>query len=299
MALLVWVLGRELEEFEPHLRHAIIWQLRLPRLLLGLATGATLALSGLVLQILYSHPLADAQSLGIASGVALGAILSLEGGLPPEIGAMGGGVLFTALLAVASARSQRQTLEIGLGLGALAQQAVVLLLILGEARGHRQAHTVLGWLLGDLSHADLPGALLCTLSTLCFGMWIWHSRGALHALRLGELGARSVGVDVSQQHRRLGWAVALALTSVIAQAGMIGFLGFVVPACLRLCGGGQTSQLIRGSAFAGAIGLALSDWIGQHALRDAELPVSVIVGVWGLPAYWITTRRLVPRKTPF
>lgn len=276
----------------------IVSQIRLPRALLGLAVGAVLALSGVAMQGLFRNPLADPGLIGVSSGAALGAAVAIVGGAmlggmseawSPyvlSISAFAGGLGVTALV-YRLGRRDGQThvatmLLAGIALAALAGAAIGLLTYLADDATLR---TLIFWNLGSLNGASYARLWPLLLITLAVALWLPHRAKALNALLLGESEARHLGFSVEKLKRELVFCTALGVGAAVAAAGMIGFIGLVVPHVLRLVVGPDHRVLLPASALAGASLLLFADLAARLTLAPAELPIGIVTALIGAPFF--------------
>ncbi|MBD9633692.1 FecCD family ABC transporter permease [Pseudomonas sp. PDM19] len=276
----------------------IVGQIRLPRTLLGIATGGVLALAGVAMQGLFRNPLADPGLIGVSSGAALGAAIAIVfgasiGGLPEAFGpyllsacAFAGGLSVTALV-YRLGRHNGQTsvatmLLAGIALTALAGALIGLFTYLADDATLR---TLTFWNLGSLNGASYPRLWPLLLITLLVACWLPRRVNALNALLLGESEARHLGFNVERLKLELILCTALGVGAAVAAAGMIGFIGLVVPHLLRLIVGPDHRVLLPASMFGGAILLLLADLIARLALAPAELPIGIVTALIGAPFF--------------
>lgn len=276
----------------------IVGQIRLPRTLLGVATGGVLALAGVAMQGLFRNPLADPGLIGVSSGAALGAAIAIVfgasiGGLPEAFApyllsacAFAGGLLVTALV-YRLGRHNGQTsvatmLLAGIALTALAGALIGLFTYLADDATLR---TLTFWNLGSLNGASYPRLWPLLLVTLLVASWLPRRVDALNALLLGESEARHLGFDVERLKVELILCTALGVGAAVAAAGMIGFIGLVVPHLLRLLVGPDHRVLLPASMFGGAILLLLADLVARLALAPAELPIGIVTALIGAPFF--------------
>lgn len=276
----------------------IIGQIRLPRALLGMAVGALLAVCGVAMQGLFRNPLADPGLVGVSSGAALGAALAIVfgaalGGLDPRLApyllsfcAFAGGLLVTALvyrLGRQEGRTRVATMLLaGLALTALAGALIGLLSYLADDAALR---SLTFWNLGSLngaSHTRLWPLLAVLLGLL---LWLPRRAAALNALLLGESEARHLGFEVERLKRELVFCTALGVGSAVAAAGMIGFVGLLVPHLMRLLVGPDHRRLLPAAALGGAILLLLADLCARLLLAPAELPIGIVTALLGAPCF--------------
>ena len=277
----------------------IVLRVRLPRVELGLCVGAALAVAGVLFQALLRNPLADPFVLGVSGGATLGGILVLSvGGLvglgyravPPA--AFAGAVLATLLLySVAGGRgrlSPTTLLLTGVVFNAFASAAIV---FLASLAGMTEGASLFLWLIGSLSalRGDVTGlvALFLGLGLLCA---LPFARG-LNLLALGEESASQLGVDVERQKRVLLLATSLMVGAAVAAAGLIGFVGLIIPHLLRLVIGPDHRLLIPASALGGAAFLVACDTLARSLPGGRELPVGAITALAGGPLFlWLLRR---------
>jgi len=276
----------------------IVGQIRLPRTLLGIATGGVLALAGVAMQGLFRNPLADPGLIGVSSGAALGAAIAIVfgasiGGLPEAFApyllsacAFAGGLLVTALVYRLGRHSGQTSvatmLLAGIALTALAGALIGLFTYLADDATLR---TLTFWNLGSLNGASYPRLWPLLLITLLVACWLPRRVNALNALLLGESEARHLGFDVERLKVELILCTALGVGAAVAAAGMIGFIGLVVPHVLRLIVGPDHRVLLPASMFGGAILLLLADLIARLALAPAELPIGIVTALIGAPFF--------------
>ena len=276
----------------------ILAQIRMPRTLLGLTVGMVLALCGVAMQGLFRNPLADPGLVGVSSGAALGAAVAIVGGaafggLPEAFApyllsacAFVGGLLVTALVYRLGRRDGQTNvatmLLAGIALTALAGAAIGLFTYLADDATLR---TLTFWNLGSLNGASYARLWPLLLATLAVALWLPRRARALNALLLGESEARYLGFDVERLKRELVFCTALGVGAAVAAAGLIGFIGLVVPHLMRLLVGPDHRLLLPASALAGASLLLLADLVARLALAPAELPIGIVTALIGAPFF--------------
>lgn len=298
------------EPLDPTAR-TILWQLRLPRLLLGVGVGAGLAVCGAVMQGLFRNPLADPSLIGVSSGAALGAALGilaaaripglpqgLQAGLLPVGACLGGlfAVVTVHRLATRGGRTVVITLLLsGLAIEALSRSGTGLVTFLADDRELRDLSF---WLLGSLGGATWP-RLMWVAPIAALGFWLVRGLApALDALLLGEAEAGHVGVDVEKVKRRAVALTTLLVGSAVALAGVIGFVGLVVPHVVRLALGPSHRRLLPASALVGATLVTGADVLARTAAAPAEIPIGVVTAVLGAPFFLHLLRRTGQRASP-
>nr|WP_111300397.1 iron ABC transporter permease [Paracoccus saliphilus] len=280
-------------------RASIVWEIRLPRVILAGIVGAGLGLVGAALQSVTRNPLADPHLLGISSGGAFGAIAALLhtglflGALTVPLMAFGGALLATAMVlglaSVARATSADRLVLTGVAVSFVVMACANILIFLGDPKA---THTVVFWMLGGLGLAQW-GHLAWPLAVLLpCGLWLWAQAGRLNAMSLGDETAASLGLEVGR-FRLTVFVVAALITGVmVAFSGLIGFVGLMMPHLVRMFVGGDNVRVLPGSAFAGAVFLIGADALARVALAPEDLPVGVVTGLCGgLFFIWIMARR--------
>lgn len=279
----------------------IVWQIRLPRVLLAALVGASLALSGAAYQGVFRNPLADPYLLGVASGAGLGATLALVFGssLPWPLRSVPLLSFVFALLAVAVTLLLARRRQGGTPLVSLILAGVVLgssataltsLLMLSE---RDDAARVLAWLLGSFGLSSwaqlasvLPFALLAATITLA-------SAQGLNVLQLGEESAAQLGLRVEVFKIMLIGGATLATAAAVSAAGIIGFVGLIVPHAVRLAAGPDHRTLLPLATVYGALFMVLADLVARTAIAPAELPIGVITALVGGPFFlWLLRRKV-------
>jgi len=277
------------------LRDAIVWELRMPRVLAALGIGAGLALAGTVMQVMTRNPLADPYLLGLSSGAALGAVIFLLAGaaLLMPVGAFLGslGALSLALLIaklLGGATPSRAILA-GICIAALASAATSLL-IFWSATGDSYRE-ILSWLLGSLSGTTWGDAGLVLIGlVLCAPLILFSGRG-LDAFAFGDAAAASLGIDIVRLRWTLLAATALLTGVMVAIGGAIGFVGLVVPHAVRFAVGSRHRVLLPASMLVGAIFMLWTDTVARTLFDPRELPVGIVTALLGAPAFLLILLR--------
>ena len=277
----------------------ILGEIRLPRTLLGVLVGAVLALCGVAMQGLFRNPLADPGLIGVASGAALGASLAivggtaLVGGLPKvlepyvlSLFAFIGGLGVTALVYSLGRRNGETNvatmLLAGIAFTALSGAVIGLFTYLADDATLR---SLTSWGLGSLNGASYARLWPLLIVTAAVALWLPRRARALNALLLGESEARHLGFSVERVKAELVFCTALGVGAAVAAAGMIGFIGLVIPHLVRLMVGPDHRVLLPASALAGACLLLLADLISRLALAPAELPIGIVTALIGAPFF--------------
>ncbi len=284
----------------------IVWQVRMPRILMAALVGASLAVAGAVLQGLFRNPLADPGLVGVSSGAALGAVSTIVLGntiLAPMLAIFGayglplmaflGGLASTIVLYLIATRQGRTSvatmLLAGIALGAFAAAGTGVLIYISS---EQQLRDITFWTLGGLSGSSWaklavsgPIMMLVIIAVPVLG------RG-LNAIVLGEAEAFHLGVSVQRMKRLAIFLVALATGAAVATSGVIGFVGIVVPHLLRLGMGADHRPLLPACALLGAILLLLADMAARTIVSPAELPIGIITALLGAPFFlWMLLKQ--------
>lgn len=291
-----WFVGKHITD-ELTSSALIVEYIRIPRTLLGLGIGAVLAITGVCMQALFRNPLADPGLIGVSAGAALGAALAIALGgywsfsdqAPDSLifgSAFAGGLLVTWLAVWVG--HQRGRLEIttlllaGVAFTALAGALIGLLTYLADDSTLRR---LTFWNLGTLEGATYPRIWPLLLVAGAIALWLPFRAQALNALLLGEAEAYHLGVPVERLKHELIVCTALGVGASVAAAGLIGFIGLVVPHIMRLLVGPDHRILIPATLLAGPCLLLLSDVIARLALAPAELPIGIVTAALGAPFF--------------
>ncbi|WP_248812119.1 iron ABC transporter permease [Frankia sp. AgPm24] len=280
----------------------IIWDVRVPRVLLAFVVGAGLAVAGTVLQAVVRNPLADPYVLGVSSGASLAAVavLTLGGlassGLAARIGvsgaAFGGAVATLAMVLLLGRRQQhldpQRLLLAGVALSYLFQAGTSYLQL---RVGPNQLAAVLFWLMGTVSGAEWDKLGVPTAVVVAATGYLFVQARALNALALGDEAAASLGIAVSRLRTRLLIVAAALTAAVISVAGGVGFVGLLAPHCVRLLIGSDHRRLLPVAALLGGVFLVLADLLGRVVAQPWELPLSVITAAAGVPFFLVLLRR--------
>lgn len=285
--------------------HFLIFNIRLPRILLGLITGAGLAITGAAIQGLFRNPLADPTLIGVSSGAVLFAVVAivlLTTALAPiaqwlqqatiTLAAFIGSILTTYL--VYALAKTKQTVSVmtmllaGIAISALASAVVGFMIFLSS---EEQLRTITFWTLGSLSGATWL-SLAITMPLILVGIILLTRQAReLNALLLGEKEAAYLGVPVEKVKTRIIILSALIVGVCISQTGIIGFVGLVIPHFLRLLFGSNYRALLPLSALTGAIFLVSTDTLARTIVAPAELPIGIITAIIGAPFFlWLIYR---------
>lgn len=273
-------------------QRAVVLELRMPRVALGLLVGGALAVAGAVFQALLRNPLADPYVLGVSGGAAAGSVTALALGLAAYRGGVGGGAVAGALLAVFAVRrvamsagpvlDTRVLLLAGVIAGAFFNAIVLLLLALADAESFRSA---IFWMMGSLARAGPAEAGVLALVLIPFLGAAFALARPLDLMSVGEETAAYLGVRVETVKQAGYVAASLAVAASVAAAGIIGFVGLLVPHAVRLLWGGGHRVLLPASFLAGGAFLVLADTAARTVAAPQELPTGVVTALVGVPLF--------------
>jgi iron complex transport system permease protein len=283
----------------PAIDTAIVWQIRLPRVVLGALVGAMLAGGGAAYQGVFRNPLADPYLLGVAAGGGLGATIVIVAGgspalLPPAafLGAAGA-VALTYLLGSGAGRGAQPGSGRGLGgaTGSILLAVVAVAALLTAVQTYlQQQHSqtlqaVYSWILGGLSLATWSDVtLILPYVIVAAGILLAHRR-LLDVLRIGETEAGSLGVDVARLRLTVVMAATLGTAAAVSVSGLIGFVGIIVPHTVRLTAGASYRIVLPVSMIGGAAFLVLADVLARTVQSPDEVPIGVITALAGAPFF--------------
>lgn len=269
-------------------QEVIILELRAPRVVLAMLTGAGLAVAGAALQAATRNPLTDPFLLGVSSGASLGAVLVIShlgmvlGIYSLPVLSFAGGLLSFLLLLLLMRRPENQRPDrmvlAGVAISFLLMAGTNVLIFMGDQRA---AQSVVFWMLGGLGRARwdiLPIPAIC----ICIGiaLLLWQARN-LNALMMGQEAAVAMGVAVKKVRIWILLLATLVTSLIVSMTGTIGFVGLVVPHIMRAFVGGDNRYLLPLSALAGAAFMLATDIIARQLLAPQELPIGILTGALG------------------
>ncbi|WP_461037628.1 FecCD family ABC transporter permease [Streptomyces mayteni] len=282
---------------------SVLWDVRLPRVVLAMLVGASLGCAGALMQGVFGNPLAEPGVIGVSTGAAVGAVAAIAFGVEVlgnwtvTVFAFVTG-LFTVLLVYALSRSGGRSEVVtliltGIAVNAFAMSLVGLFIFFAD---NAQISQITFWQLGSLAQSTWP-KVLAVLPCAALGLLaapVYARR--LDLLALGERPARHLGVDVERLRISLILVVALLTAAAVAVAGVISFVGLVVPHLLRMVAGPGHRFLVPASAVGGALVLLSADLVARTVAEPAELPLGVITGLIGSPFFFWLLRRTRSRQ---
>lgn len=277
---------------------AIVRAIRLPRLTLAIIVGAALGMAGGALQGSLRNPLAEPYLLGVSGGAAVGAVLAFGAGLRdastiPIFACLGAGAAVGAVLLIARAAGghadPRVLIMAGVIMGAFAN--AVIMVVLANA----PPNTVRGavwWMMGSVADASWAQIRWLAAYVVVGGAALLFMARDIDVLALGEEPAAALGIDVDRSARRIYLASSLLAAATVAAAGLIGFVGLMVPHIVRAFGVRRHRAILAGAALAGATLLVGADLVARTALPPSELPLGAVTALLGVPFFLLRIRRL-------
>ena len=284
----------EIQNTIPNWQSSIIIDVRLPRVIIALFAGASLALCGLVMQGMFRNPLASPSVLGVSSGASLGAVMAIYLGFSlisawaiPLFAFIGAGVSLSIVYRVASNRGQTSIATLllcGVAISALNVAAISLLLAL-SLKNWDVARMIIYWTMGGLDGRSWDHVFIILPIVLSgFLLLLFYSK-QLDLLLLGEQHALSVGVDVRKTRRNLLIISTAMVGASVSVVGGIGFIGLVVPHIMRLLLGPAHRYLLPACLLAGAVTLLGADLFVNSFFSDQAIPLGVITAALGAPFF--------------
>ena len=275
----------------------VVRELRLPRIVLAGLVGAGLGMSGVALQGVLRNPLAEPYLLGVSGGAAVGAVIAMSLGITLTllpIAAFAGALaaVFVALTVARATHSRgdpRVLVMAGVVVGAFANAAIMVVMANAEASTVRNA---MWWMMGSAANATWTQDAWLALYVSIGGAVLVSLGRSIDALALGEESAAGLGVDVERASRRVYLTASLVAAATVAAAGLVGFVGLVVPHIARRLGVAGHRVLLVSGALIGATLVIVADIVARVALPPAELPLGAVTAVLGVPFFLITLRRM-------
>ncbi|WP_299578497.1 FecCD family ABC transporter permease [uncultured Sunxiuqinia sp.] len=274
---------------ESNLQYLLISRVRLPRVILGIAVGGALSLAGVILQGIYRNPLVEPFTLGISGGASLGVAFTIVLGLHVSLGSFmlplsGFTGAFVIIFLVYTLSSRKGSINIqnmlltGVMVSFIASSAMMFLM---ATTSSDNLHGIVFWIMGSLDEPDTGLIKLTLISSLVVLVIAYLFVQPLNALRLGEEKAMHLGVNTNVVIRVMFILASLLAGICVSVAGVIGFVGLIIPHVLRLLFGSDYRFLLIGSFLLGGIFLVLSDVVARTIISPNELPIGVITGIIG------------------
>jgi len=268
----------------------IVWQLRLPRVCIAATVGASLALCGMMLQGMLRNPLVDPYLTGVSAGAAAAVAIAITAGVAaaftPAIGfaaGLGAALIVAALARRGSGIDPNRLILAGVSLSTLFAAIVTLAIVRAQSTDY--AGAIVAWLAGSMAGRgwhDLAAAAPYAAAGALLAIWAIPS---LNTLRVGDVRARTVGVDVDRAQWVILAGSSLLAASSVVLAGMVGFIGLIVPHIARRLVGSDARALLPACAAIGAALCMLADAVCRSIVAPAELPIGVLLAFIGVPAF--------------
>lgn len=286
---------------------AILLQIRLPRMVLGLAVGMGLALSGCALQGVLRNPLADPGLIGVTAGAAVGAVTVIVlgnffiGELPAlvrpyalPLGAFVGSILVTGFVFTFASRSGGTNVAMlilaGVAVNAIAGALIGAMVYISD---DQQLRDLTFWSMGSIASGNWMSVAVTSVVAVASGLFLLRMGRTLDLFQLGERAAFHAGVDIERQKRRIALLTALSVGAVTAAAGPIGFIGLVAPHMARLIVGPAHRHVLPAAALIGGALILGADLMVRLAVPPTEPPIGLATSMIGGPFFlWLLMRRM-------
>jgi iron complex transport system permease protein len=274
---------------------AIVWDLRLPRVLLGALVGAMLAAAGAAYQGVFRNPLADPYLLGVAAGAGLGATVAIaagagSGGVVPVAAFAGAVVAVIATYTLGGVAGMRRTGVTLILAGVAVASFFTAAQTFVQQRNADSIREVYSWILGRLGTVGWGEvAIMAPYAAVAVAVLVLHRR-LLDVLAVGEEEAETLGVSPARIRVAVVLAATLGTAAAVAVAGLIGFVGIVVPHAVRLTAGASYRIIVPLSVLGGAAFLVLADTVARTAMAPSEIPIGVVTAFVGGPFFALVLR---------
>lgn len=274
---------------DPHA--LIIFELRLPRVLLGMLVGATLGLAGAALQGVLRNPLADPGIIGVSASSALGAVIAIHLGLVASsalalpVFAMGGALFATALLLLVSARDSSILMLILVGIGISSLATAMISLVMNLAQNPMTLRDMIMWMLGSLENRTMADLMIALPFILAGWLMMIGVGQGLNAISVGEDTARTMGINLKWLKLRIVVGTAISVGAAVSVCGSIGFVGLVVPHIVRGLISREPGAILIPSAIIGALLLTIADIVTRLPITSSPLQLGVITALIGAPGF--------------
>ena len=274
--------------------YSILWNIRMPRVLLAGLVGAALAISGAAFQGLLKNPLADPYTLGVSSGASVGAISTIFFGISlpfvgsytlPIFGMIGAFITLIIVLTFARVVDKSMKMETLILTGVIFSSFLASCISLMTALSHEEIKAVVGWLLGSVAMRGWSYVNMLLPFLIIGSIILWLNRRELNVMMYGDERAMSLGVNVQRSKYAILIGGSLLTGSAVAVSGTIGFVGLVVPHMTRMIWGTDHRHLLPLSFLNGASLLILCDLVSRTIIAPEELPIGVVTAFIGAPVF--------------
>ena len=272
----------------------ILWNIRMPRVVLAGLVGASLAISGAAFQGLLKNPLADPYTLGVSSGASVGAVVTLFFGISipflgiftlPVFSMAGAFITMLAVIGFAKLVDRSMKMETIILTGIIFSSFLGSIISLMIALTGEELRQIIGWILGSVSMRGWDYVNMALPFIIIGTLLLWLNRRELNALIFGEERAKHLGVNVKNRKMMILTGGSILTGAAVAVSGTIGFIGLVVPHMIRLVSGADNRQLLPLSFLNGASLLVLCDLLSRTIIAPTELPIGVITAFLGAPVF--------------
>ncbi len=271
------------------IEYLLISEIRFPRIVLGIAVGGALSLAGVILQGIYRNPLVEPFTLGISGGASLGVAITIVFGLHVTFGSIllplsgfAGALLIIFLVYTISSRKGKINIQnmllTGVMISFIASSAMMFLLAISSSEN---LNNIIFWIMGSLDEPNTNFIRLTFVSSLIVLLISYFFVQPLNALRLGEEKAQHLGINTNVSIRLLFILASLLAGICVSVAGVIGFVGLIIPHLIRMFFGSDYRFLLIGSFLLGGSFIVLSDVVARTIISPNELPIGVITGIIG------------------
>lgn len=274
--------------------HDIVWFLRLPRVLLAICVGAGLAVCGVVMQAIVRNPLADPYIMGISSGAALGATTAIMLGIGTALGdnfigivaSLGAFMTAVAVVFISNLGSRANSMKLLLAGMALSSVCTAFSSFIVYFSNNKEGiQSIAYWLMGSLANANIDNIAIVFMIVLLGCIFFWTQSNILNLMLLGDEVAITLGTNL-HTYRQIYILVAAIITGfIVYSAGMIGFVGLIIPHAIRMFGGSDHKIILPLSMLGGAIFLIWSDVAARTFIEKSEIPIGILVSLIGAPCF--------------
>ena len=273
----------------------VFWELRIPRVLLVVLVGASLAVAGVALQAMFRNPLAEPGLIGVSSSAALGAVFVIVAGgvlwgtvasWQIVIAALLAALAATAFIYRISTHSGKTDVALmllaGVAINAIAAAATQFLVLISD---DVQLRTVVFWMMGSFANSSDTQVLTLASLAIIISFMFWRLAHALNAFLLGEDSCLHLGFDAARLKSKILWGSSLLVAVAVASVGVIAFVGLIVPHIARLWVGSNHRYLLPVSALLGAVLMVYADWFAKTMIAPAEMPIGLFMALLGGPFF--------------
>ncbi len=278
-------------------QYHIIWNIRMPRIVMSIVSGAGLAVSGTVMQAIVRNPIADPYILGVSSGASTGAAIALlfpsvalfHGGMSVTVmaflGAMAASVVVYSLAYSRESRSINPTSLILAGTAIGAILSAITNLLIFAAQNKDSISSIYYWQMGSLASSQWTDIPIPTIIVILGGSIILLYTKKMNLLMIGEEDAYALGLNIRSVRLVLMVCSSFMVAAIVANTGIIGFVGLMIPHIVRLIVGSDNTKVVPLSALVGAIFLILADTAARTAFGSTELPIGIVTAFTGAPFF--------------